>query len=152
MVEWIEDQERRKQITDRILNELPDWFGIPDSIREYVEGCADKPYWAWMEGTEPVGFFALKENSPYTAEVYVCGIRNEYQGRGIGKMLFQALFGYAKEHGYQFLQVKTVREGCYESYDRTNQFYRKMGFREFECFPELWDVHNPCQIYVMAIT
>ena len=38
-----------------------------------------------------------------------------------------------------------------EDYDRTNRFYRSMGFREFEVIPELWGPENPCQIYVMAL-
>ncbi len=41
--------------------------------------------------------------------------------------------------------------GFYENYDQTNLFYRNVGFKEFEVFPMLWDEHNPCQIYVMAL-
>ena len=41
--------------------------------------------------------------------------------------------------------------GRYEAYDRTNRFYRALGFKEFEVIPELWGESNPCQIYVMAI-
>jgi len=29
--------------------------------------------------------------------------------------------------------------------------YPRMGFTELECFPTLWDEHNPCQVYVMAL-
>ena len=29
--------------------------------------------------------------------------------------------------------------------------YLSLGFREFECIPDLWDAANPCQIYVMAL-
>ena len=41
--------------------------------------------------------------------------------------------------------------GKYADYDKTNLFYKSLGFREFELFPTLWDEHNPCQIYVMAV-
>ena len=53
--------------------------------------------------------------------------------------------------GCSFLQVKTVQMGRYEQYDRTNLFYRSLGFKEFEVFPALWDEGNPCQVYVMAL-
>ena len=49
------------------------------------------------------------------------------------------------------MQVKTVRMGMYEDYDRTNRFYRSLGFKEFEVFENYWDEANPCQIYVMAL-
>ena len=40
------------------------------------------------------------------------------------------------------MQVKTVRMGMYEDYDRTNLFYKSCGFREFEVFPLLLSL-NP---------
>ena len=57
----------------------------------------------------------------------------------------------AREKGYSFLQVKTVRMGQYPEYDETNHFYLALGFKEFEVFPLLWDEKNPCQIYVMTL-
>lgn len=39
----------------------------------------------------------------------------------------------------------------FEIYDKTNVFYQSLGFKEFECFPTLWDKSNPCQIYVMSV-
>ncbi|MGL5652253.1 MAG: hypothetical protein ACRDDE_10875 [Paraclostridium sp.] len=32
------DSELKSNITDFILRQLPDWFGIEESIVEYVEG------------------------------------------------------------------------------------------------------------------
>lgn len=39
------------------------------------------------------------------------------------------------EKGYSFIQVKTVQMGKYEVYDKTNKFYRALGFKEFEMIP-----------------
>ena len=50
-----------------------------------------------------------------------------------------------------FIQVKTVKMGVYEDYDKTNLFYLSLGFKELEVFPKLWDEANPCQIYIMSI-
>lgn len=151
MVIRIEAGEKKAEITRSILQALPDWFGIQESIDEYAELSKQLPFWAEMRDGKPVGFIALKETGSRTAEICVMGVLKDYHREGIGTELFNALYSYAKEHGYLFLQVKTVREGCYESYDKTNQYYKRMGFVEFECFPKLWDEHNPCQIYVMAV-
>ena len=71
--------------------------------------------------------------------------------RGVGRALFSAAKQYAVQTGDGFMQVKTVRMGMYEDYDRTNLFYQSLGFQEFEVFPTLWDENNPCQIYVMQL-
>lgn len=109
------------------------------------------PFWAEVEDENNAGFIALKETSPYTVEVYVMGVLKEFHRRGIGKRLLHAAYDYSKDHGYLFMQVKTVKEGCNESYDKTNNFYKQVGFKELECFPKLWDEWNPCQVYIMSI-
>ena len=50
-----------------------------------------------------------------------------------------------------YLQVKTVAEGSNKDYDRTNVFYRSLGFKKLEIFPSLWDPQNPCQILIKKI-
>lgn len=109
------------------------------------------PFWADIEGEHVRGFIALKETSIYTVEIYVMGVMKDFQGQKIGENLFRACYDYAKAKGYSFMQVKTVKEGCYKEYDKTIAFYRKLGFKEFECFPTLWDKWNPCQVYIMCI-
>lgn len=109
------------------------------------------PFFAAFVQGNPTGFIALKETSKATAEIYVMGVLKEYHRKGIGKQLCLEIERYARENGYTFLQVKTVKMGCYEEYDRTNQFYISMDFEEFECIPNLWDSWNPCQIYVKSL-
>ena len=79
------------------------------------------------------------------------GVRPDCHRKGLGRALFQALYAYAKEAGCRFLTVKTVEMGRYPDYDLTNRFYQAMGFVELECFPNLWDEANPCQIYIMEV-
>ncbi len=151
MTEFIREPERKRAIAAHILNGLPEWFGIPESTANYVEQSARFPFWAHGEGGAYDGFIVLRETSPYAAEIYVMGVRAERHRQGIGRELFLALYEYAKAHGYEYLQVKTVDEGCYEDYDRTRRFYESMGFRKLEVFPTLWDAHNPCLVMVMGI-
>lgn len=151
MVEFIENADRKERICRDILTALPDWFGIPENIESYARECRELPFWASVSDGGADGFIAMKATSRYTAEICVMGVLSDRHRRGIGRELFARLYDYARQNGYEFIQVKTVREGCYEDYDRTNAYYKALGFRELECFPTLWDEQNPCQIYVMAI-
>ena len=151
MVRLIDSPDQRAAIARQVLEALPDWFGIPESREAYIRDSRAQPFWADLEGDTARGFLSLKETSPYTAELAVMGVLPEYHRRGIGRALFAAFRQYARDHGCQFLQVKTVQEGIYPIYDQTNAFYRSLGFRELECFPTLWDEANPCQIYVMSL-
>ena len=151
MIQSISDCKHKQQIAASVLQALPAWFGIPESTATYVRESADMPFWADFADGVARGFIVLKETSPYAAEIYVMGVRPEYHRQGIGRALFQALYDYALNHGYAFLQVKTVQEGHYREYDLTNAFYKGVGFRELECFPTLWDEANPCQILIMNV-
>lgn len=151
MIIKIDEEGRKESISESILCELPDWFGIPESTQNYISDCREMPFWAAFDGEKPVGFIAMKETSSHTAEIYVMGVLPEYHRSGIGRKLYDELECFAKAGGYSFVQVKTVQMGKYDEYDRTNRFYMAMGFKEFECFPTLWDECNPCQIYVKYI-
>lgn len=98
-----------------------------------------------------VGFLCLKETGKDTVELAVMGVLKEYQRNGIGRQLLEAAKNIAFTRGYSFLQVKTVKMGKYNVYDKTNLFYQSCGFKEFEVFPTLWDAENPCQVYVMSL-
>ena len=150
-IRMAEDPEEKEAAAASVLADLPDWFGLPDSTAQYVRVSRELPFWLAVADGRPVGFAALKETAPKTAEIYVMGVRPGLHRAGVGRRLFRALYRYAKERGYAFLQVKTVQEGRYPEYDRTNAFYRAVGFTELECFPTLWDEWNPCQVLVMAV-
>lgn len=151
MIKQIFDQEEKKKITRCILEALPDWFGIPEAREEYIKNSEEQMFFAATEQERVVGFIYLKETGKETVELYVMGVLREYHRRGIGRELFETAKACAASMGYSFIQVKTVQMGKYKEYDDTNHFYVKMGFKEFEVFPTLWDEWNPCQIYVMAL-
>ena len=151
MIRFITDKETKKSIASAILNQLPEWFGLPDSTNEYINNSQTMPFWAAFKDDTPVGFISLKETSHFSAEIYVMGVLKECHQQGIGTMLWEAFLNYAKANGYEYVQVKTVQKGHYAEYDITNSFYQSLGFRELECIPTLWDEWNPCQIYVKYI-
>ena len=151
MIRVIEDKNEKENISRAILTQLPEWFGLPDSMNEYISCSKEMPFWACFDEETPIGFIALKETSNATAEIYVMGILKEYHRNGLGHLLWRAFLQYAKEHGYEYVQVKTVKKGKYKEYNITNAFYENLGFKELECFPNLWDEWNPCQVYVNYI-
>ena len=150
-VRQISEADERRRIAREILEALTDWFEITETREAYIRESADQLFFAAEEDGRAAGFLCLKETGRSTVELAVMGVRKEYHRRGIGRALFQAAKEQAVLNGYEFMQVKTVKMGCYEDYDRTNEFYLSVGFKELEVFPTLWDEANPCQIYVMSL-
>lgn len=151
MVRQIYNKTEKMGIARRILEALPDWFGIPEAREEYIRDSGEQLFFTAGEEGKPIGFLCLKETGRETVELSVMGVLKEFHRQGIGRELFTAAKACAADRGYLFLQVKTVQMGRYDDYDRTNLFYISMGFKEFEVLPTLWGEENPCQVYVMAI-
>ena len=151
MIRFIEDPNERRSISREILENLTEWFEVEESREQYIAQSADQPFWACVDGDVKEGFLCLKETGKETMELAVMGVRKECHRKGIGRRLFAAAKDYASMKGYEFIQVKTVRSGMYEDYDRTNAFYKSLGFKELEVLDDYWDELNPCQIYVMSL-
>ncbi|MBR7021593.1 MAG: GNAT family N-acetyltransferase [Lachnospiraceae bacterium] len=151
MIVEIADPNEKKSIARKVLEALTDWFGIEESREEYISGSADWTFLAAKEAGEAVGFLCLKETGKSTVELAVMGVLKDYHRSGIGRQLVERAKEVARTAGYEFMQVKTVKMGVYEDYDRTNLFYISCGFKELEVFPLYWDEANPCQIYVMSL-
>jgi len=152
LIEFITRKDQKEKIAEKILQALPDWFGVEKYTREYIKQSSDMPFWAYKENIDYVGFISLKKTADFTAEIYVMGILPQYHRQGIGKQLFAAFESYAKVQGYEYVQVKTVERGHYDEYDKTVSFYESLGFRALEVFPTLWDEHNPCLVMVKSVT
>jgi len=112
VIKFIDDQKEKKRVSRDILQSLPEWFGIPESTEEYIKTSEDLPFWGTFSNGKPVGFLAMKETGPVTGEIYVMAVRREYQRSGLGRALWQECLKYAREHGYQYMQVKTIKRGC----------------------------------------
>lgn len=150
-IRQITDSSTKQSIARLVLEALPEWFGIPEAKEEYIAESVDKMFFCAYDGDKPLGFLYLKETGRETVELYVMGVLKEFHREGIGRALFNRAKEAAEEQGYSFIQVKTVQMGKYAEYDKTNNFYLSLGFKEFEVFPTLWDEWNPCQIYVMSL-
>lgn len=151
MIVEITDSKEKQAIARRVLEALTDWFEIEESREEYISFCVDWTFLAAMEEGKAVGFLCLKETGKATVELAVMGVLKDFHRSGIGRQLVENAKKAARSEGYEFMQVKTVKMGVYEDYDRTNLFYISCGFKELEVFPLYWDEANPCQVYVMSL-
>lgn len=147
----VEEAAEKQRISRSILEALPEWFGISEAREQYIKESAAQLFFAALAAEKPIGFLCLKETGKETVELSVMGVLKDYHRKGIGRKLFEQAKTAVRNHGYSFMQVKTVQMGRYAAYDATNRFYRSLGFKEFELFPTLWDERNPCQIYVMTL-
>lgn len=151
MIERINDRELKQKIARKVLEALRDWFEVDESREKYIADCADWIFLAAKEDGRYAGFLCLKETGRETVELAVMGVLKEYHRKGLGRALFEEAKKIATEEGYSFMQVKTVKMGVYEDYDRTNRFYLSCGFKELEVINEIWGDENPCQIYIMSL-
>lgn len=138
-------QAGESKLTEPILRALPAWFGIEESTRHYIEYTDQNPTFIAFDGDRAVGFLSLLVHSSHAAEIYVMAVLPEYHRKGIGRALIAAAEVHLRERGIEYLQVKTLAETHPdEGYQRTRAFYRGIGFRDLEVFPELWGANAPC--------
>jgi coenzyme F420-0:L-glutamate ligase/coenzyme F420-1:gamma-L-glutamate ligase len=146
----IQDAAERSRIAEVVLRDLPDWFGIEESTREYIEHAATLPTFA----VEPdAGFLCVKQHTPQAAEVYVMGVRREQHRRGIGRALVAEAERWCRARGIRYLHVKTLGPSRPDpgGYDETRAFYVAVGFVALEELHGLWDEDNPTLILVKDV-
>lgn len=149
-VKQIISPDEKEAVCREMLGALPGSFEDSAAVDEYALNCRMLPMWASYDDGCLQGFLALRETSPYAAEIYVMGVKPEFQRRKVGKAIFTAMLNYARRQGYEYLQVKTVKQGVYAEYNTANTFYQSLGFRELEVLP-IWGEKNPCQVYIRNV-
>ncbi len=145
----IAEPAERSRIAEAVLRDLPEWFGIEEANRAYIEAAATLPTFA----VEPdVGFLCLKQHTPRAAELYVMGVRREHHRRGIGRALAAAAEAWCRARGVRYLHVKTLGPSRpSRGYDATRTFYEALGFVALEELHGLWDEGNPALILVKDV-
>ena len=143
---------RKGDICRDILADLPDWFGIPEAVDDYVRAADTLPMFACMEGDAVLGFLSIKPHTRFAAEAYVLGVRRAWHRRGIGRRLFAHVEAHLRERGYIYLTVKTLSpQRPSDAYEGTRRFYEALGFLPVETFPTLWGSANPCLMMIKSL-
>ena len=138
---------------ERLLRALPDWFGIEQSLREYVEDARTKPTYLAIDSatTEAIGALLITRHFPESAEMHVLAVDPGHHRRGIGTALAQRFEDDMRADGARLLEVKTLGPSCPdESYAKTLAFYRAMGYLPLEELQGLWP-EEPALILVKPL-
>ena len=131
------------QHCERILRSLPRWFGIEESLLEYVADSERFSTFFAVE-IEPVAFLTVREHFRQSWEVHCIGVLASHRGTGIGRKLHSHVEGWLRSKGAQALQVKTLAPAHPSpEYAETRQFYTTMGYLPLEVFPALWGPKLP---------
>jgi ribosomal protein S18 acetylase RimI-like enzyme len=138
---------------DRLLRGLPEWFGIEESIREYVEDARMLPTTIALDDDDRVvGACVVRYHTPVAAEIEVLAVERSMHRRGVGRQLLQEVEADLRERGVVVLQVKTLGpSGKSDEYARTRAFYAALGFLPLEERTDIWGPDNPCLISVKPL-
>jgi len=130
---------------ERILRSLPQWFGLEESLRDYVRDTSLHPTFIATVDDTVRGFITVKQHFPASAEIHCIAVEAPVRGQGVGQALVRHAQAWAVDRGVRFLHVKTLAESHPSpAYAQTRAFYLGMGFVPLEVFPDLWSPQNPC--------
>jgi ribosomal protein S18 acetylase RimI-like enzyme len=153
MFEIVSIEAGRGTLARAILSALPEWFGIPQSVDDYVGACEQLPMFAArLADGSFVGFLSVKMQTPVAAEALVLGVERAWHRRGCGRALFAAAETFIAARGARYLTVKTLAASDPDPfYNATRKFYEAIGFEPIEVFPTLWNADNPCLLMLKPI-
>lgn len=60
IIKEISDKKEKEKISREFLEDLPEWFGLPESTEDYIKKSHDKLFLACLLESDPVGFMVLK--------------------------------------------------------------------------------------------
>lgn len=128
---------------ERILRSVPQWFGIEESLLEYVADSRRYPTFLAVD-QEPIAFVTVRQHFPMPWEVHCVAVHAARRNSGVGKALHQYVESWLMAQGASVLQVKTLSESHPSpGYAQTRGFYARMGYVSLEEFPTLWDPDLP---------
>lgn len=127
----------------RILESLPDWFGDPEAIDNYVSAAGDIKFVSKVavDTGNVVGVSLTRRHFHESAELHLIAVAPAARGQGIGRALIDQVAADLREDGCKLLSVHTVGPSFdNEPYAQTRAFYRATGFYSLEEHNKLdWD-------------
>lgn len=125
----------------RILSSLPDWFGIPEAIDEYVVQAGVLDSFLATDGRVVQGVALMEQHFPQSAELALIAVDPQVRGTGVGRLLVEAVESHAASSGCRLLEVHTVGPSYeHDGYAQTRAFYKALGFIPVHEFTGIdWD-------------
>ena len=128
-------QKRDPVAVRRILELLPDWFGDPGAIDNYVTAAGDIEFVSTVavDSGNVLGVSLTRRHFRESAELHLIAVDPKTRGRGIGRALVDRVAVDLLEDGCRLLSVHTVGPSFEsEPYAHTRGFYRATGFYPLE--------------------
>jgi N-acetylglutamate synthase-like GNAT family acetyltransferase len=148
----IEAGTQRPDETAALLAGLPEWFGIAEANRNYVEESRTLPTVAALLDGEIVGVCLLKRHFPESAEIDLLAVRHDLHRHGVGRRLVARAEADLRADGARVLHVKTQGPSDdYEPYARTRAFYESIGFIPLEERFDVWP-SDACLLMVKPLS
>ena len=85
-----------------ILDQLPEWFGIPQSNADYARLAEAGPAWLAIDDGEAVGVMLLKPHFETTVEIYLLAVVPARHRAGVGRALVAQAEAIARQRGARF--------------------------------------------------
>lgn len=137
---------------ERILQALPEWFGIPASNEEYIRSLPRLTTFVALRSGVVVGFVALEQHFPESAENRVLAVHPEHHRQGIGRALLTHAERWLRSRGVEMFHVKTLGPSePHAPYADTRAFYAALGFRPLFETTALWGPENPALVLAKAL-
>ena len=122
--------ERASECHQRLLAQLPSWFGIPEANADYVQAARELPGLVARADDEPVGVLLHRRHFPEAAEIHLMAVSPDWHRRGIGTAMVNRLVTDLRRTECQLLPGQDPRPVTTASRLRSNPgVYRAAGFR-----------------------
>ncbi len=145
-------KNNKGSFTRRILEALPDWFGIPDAVEDFVRTAEELTVFGCYEQGAPAGVISIKRHFPQTHEVHVLAVKRHLHGQGLGRALIECSAQWSKKQGASLLTVKTLGPSHSDpNYAGTRLFFEALRFMPLEEFKTLWQSGEPCLIMARVL-
>ena len=142
-------EPRDVPVCARILEEVPEWFGIEEANWAYVDGLSHLPSAVAELGDEVVGFVSIRSHDARSAEIEVMAVLPDRHREGIGRTLVDWAREWCRREGVVWLHVKTRGPSTPDPhYARTRKFYRGMGFEPLFESTTLWGPEDAALILI----
>jgi GNAT superfamily N-acetyltransferase len=119
----------------RVLEALPDWFGDPDAIDNYVAAAEDVDFGSVLavDDSTVVGVALTRRHFREAAELHLIAVHPGARGKGVGRRLVERVVADLASDGCTMLSVHTVGPSFENAaYAETRSFYRRVGFVPLE--------------------
>ncbi len=138
---------------ERILRDLPDYFGIDEAIVQYLQDIRTRQtFHAYSDG-RIAGFLSITRHTAVSAEIHVMGVSPTDHRKGVGRALVEATESYLHREGVKLFEVKTLGESHPDpNYAKTRRFYASAGFLPMEEVPDFWGKGLPTLFLVKALS